>query len=125
MNSTRSNSSVSGRQDHSTRGPLQPNDQVLTPKRARHPISSPVTGEPAGARSVNRSRKGPERVSANPPAAAAAEPPTEAPLVSLERGGQPTKTGQRLVRLDSEPASGQITSERRCRAGRFPPRILI
>ena len=39
---------------HSTRRHLQPNDQVLTPKRARHPISSPVTGEPAGARSVNR-----------------------------------------------------------------------
>jgi hypothetical protein len=48
----------SDRHEHSTRKPLQPNDQVLSPKRARHPISSPVTGEPAGARSVNRPRIG-------------------------------------------------------------------
>src|SRR5664279_5525731 len=30
---------------------LQPNEQVLTPRRARHPISSPVAGELVGARS--------------------------------------------------------------------------
>src|ERR1039458_4897657 len=78
MSSTRNPSRVQlARSQHP--GHLRPNDQVLTPRRARHPISSPVTGEPAGARSVNRSPKGPGSVSADPPAAAAAEPPTEGP----------------------------------------------
>jgi len=49
--------SFAGQTGHSTRRHLQPNDRVLTPKRARHPISSPVTGEPAGARSTLRSRE--------------------------------------------------------------------
>ncbi len=56
-------------------------------RRARHPISSPVTGEPAGARSASRPPKGPERGSAIPPVAAAAEPPMEARLISLELAG--------------------------------------
>src|SRR5680860_1751 len=86
MNNTLQATPSDGRHDHSTRRHLQPNDQVLTPKRARHPISSPVTGVPAGARSVSRPQKrGPGRVSADLPAAAVAEPPIEAPLISLGR----------------------------------------
>ncbi len=77
--------SVSNQTEHSTRRPLHPNDQVLTPKRARHPISSPVAGEPAGARSVSRPPIGPVRVSADPPAAAAVEPPRSTRLDSLGR----------------------------------------
>ena len=46
---------------------------------ARHPISSPATGEPAGARSANRLPKEPERASADQPAAAAVEPPRSGP----------------------------------------------
>src|SRR5664279_4134109 len=64
---------------HSTRRHLQPNDRVLTPKRARHPISSPVTGEPAGARSLRRSRTRPGSTSADPPAAAGQSLPEETP----------------------------------------------
>jgi hypothetical protein len=66
--------------------PLHSNDQVLTPERARHPISSPVTGEPASARSVNRPHIEPERVNADPPAAAAVEPLRSTRLISLEKG---------------------------------------
>src|SRR5882762_4920756 len=89
MNSTRTNLYVSRQAGHSTRRPLHSNDQVLTPKRARHPISSPVAGEPAGARSVNRPRIEPERVSADPPAAAAVEPARSTRLISLERADRP------------------------------------
>ncbi len=53
--------------------------------RARHPTSSPITGEPAGARSVSRPPKGPGRASADLPAAAAAEPLIDARLISLGR----------------------------------------
>ena len=83
MNSTRTNSSMSVRQNHSTRRHLHPNDQVLTHGQARHPISSPIAGEPAGARSVSRPPKGPGRASADLPAAAAAEPLIDARLISL------------------------------------------
>src|SRR5664279_793139 len=76
---------------HSTRRHLQPNDRVLTPKRARHPISSPVTGEPAGARSLRRSRTRPGSTSADPPAAAGQSLPEETPagLIRLRGQGRP------------------------------------
>src|SRR6478752_7673833 len=70
---------LDGHTGHSTRRHPQPNDRVLTPKRARHPISSPVTGEPAGARSLRRSRTRPGSKSADPPAAAGQSLPEETP----------------------------------------------
>jgi len=85
MNSTRTNLYVSRQAGHSARRPLHSNDQVLTPKRARHPISSPVAGEPAGAQSVGRSPKGDQfRGVLDPPAAAAAEPPRQPGRLGLK-----------------------------------------
>ncbi len=83
MNSTRTNSSMS-----SVRITAPGDTCTLMIKcshhgRARHPISSPITGEPAGARSVSRPPKGPGRASADLPAAAAAEPLIDARLISL------------------------------------------